>query len=97
LCQLFVYNIEFNYGPIFKINKNVNLCKNPYIGGDAYVTGGYDKVIESLSNALDIRINQCVEFINYKDDVIVKTQNSIYYADYVIVTVTSRCFEKQYS
>lgn len=60
-----------------------------YSGGDQFVIGGYDAVPELLAEGLDIRTRQIAREIDYTgNDVIVRTDNNQYQADFVVVTAS---------
>ena len=57
-------------------------------GSDVLFPKGYDQITNELAKGLVIKTNQVIREINYTEkDVIVKTQNAQYSANYVVVTL----------
>lgn len=56
---------------------------------DALLVGSFKKMLDSLKQGLDIRLNQTIQGIDYQQDTIfVTTQNQVFECDKVIVTVS---------
>ena len=57
-------------------------------GDEVILTQGYGQIVERLAAGLDIRLNTCVQQINYSDDWIqVRTDRGLFCAPQVIVTL----------
>ncbi|MBS0287512.1 MAG: FAD-dependent oxidoreductase [Proteobacteria bacterium] len=65
-------------------------------GDYPFVIGGYDKIIHYLSRDLNIKLNTKITEIDYQQQIIsVKTQNEVFNASYVIVTIPLGVLKRQ--
>ena len=65
-------------------------------GPDVVFPQGYDALVKSLAQGLEVKLNTYVEAINYLDSVVsVQTSQGTFTADYVIVTVPLGVLKKQ--
>jgi monoamine oxidase len=82
-------NLEHEYGSDIKdMSLKYYDEGNEFKGNDLMVIG-YDKIVKELLKGIDVKLNQQVTDITYKNkEVIVKTNKNEFRCDYVIVTVS---------
>jgi len=75
-------------GPIEKLSAYYHDEDDLFEGKDVILPHGYDKILEPLSNNLDIRLNHNVTEISYGGDgVTVSTKERDFFADYAVCSV----------
>lgn len=89
--------LEFDTGAdIEKLSSKYFYDDKAFKGNDIIVTNGYDKLIDFLSNGIQVKLDSRVNKIDYsKDKICVQTDQNEYYADYVLVTVPLGVLKKK--
>lgn len=89
--------LEFDTGgDIDKLSSRFFYDDKAFEGEDLLVTNGYDKIIDYLSEGLQIELNTWVSHIDYsQDEIQIKTNQGVFKADYVIVTVPLGVLKKK--
>ena len=82
-------NLEHEYGSDIKDMSLKYYDEGTEFKGDDLMVIGYDKIVKELLKGIDVKLNQQVTEIIYKNkEVIVKTNKNEFKCDYVIVTVS---------
>lgn len=82
-------NLEHEYGSDIKDMSLKYYDEGTEFKGDDLMVIGYDKIVKELLKGIDVKLNQKVTDIIYKNkEVIVKTNTNEFKCDYVIVTVS---------
>lgn len=89
--------LEFDTGgDINKLSSRFFYDDKAFEGEDLLVTNGYDKIIDYLSEGLQVELNTWVSHIDYsQDEIQIKTNQGVFKADYVIVTVPLGVLKKK--
>jgi len=82
-------NLEHEYGCDIKDMSLKYYDEGSEFKGNDLMVIGYDKIVKELLKGIDVKLNEQVTDITYKNkDVIVKTNKNEFRCDYVIVTVS---------